>query len=80
MKIPRDLGGQELAKALGKLGYAVTRTTGSHMRLTTQQGGVHHVTVPSHSPLRVGTAAAILAEVAQHSGIDREALLRLLFG
>ena len=49
------------------------------MRLTTEQGGVHHVTAPSHSPLRVGTAAAILAVVAQHAGIDREALLRLLF-
>ncbi len=33
MKLPRDLGGEELAKLLKKYGYEVTRQTGSHMRL-----------------------------------------------
>jgi predicted RNA binding protein YcfA (HicA-like mRNA interferase family) len=32
MKLPRDLSGEALAKALGKLGYAVTCQTGSHIR------------------------------------------------
>ena len=32
MKTPRDLSGSELAKALGKLGYIVTRQSGSHLR------------------------------------------------
>ena len=36
MKLPRDLSGDNLAKALCKLGYQVTRQTGSHLRLTTQ--------------------------------------------
>jgi predicted RNA binding protein YcfA (HicA-like mRNA interferase family) len=75
MRIPRDLSGEELAFLLQRL----TRQTGSHMRLTTLQGGEHHITIPRHRPLRVGTLNGILREVAQHLGIDRETLLRALF-
>ncbi len=39
MKTPRDITGAELAKKLGKLGYEVTRQTGSHLRVTTYQKG-----------------------------------------
>jgi hypothetical protein len=39
MRLPRDLTGAELAKLLRALGYDLTRQTGSHMRLTTQQNG-----------------------------------------
>ena len=35
MKVPRDLSGLELGMALRKLGYAVTRQSGSHLRVTT---------------------------------------------
>ena len=35
MKLPRDIGGMELAKKLQRFGYQVTRQTGSHIRLTT---------------------------------------------
>ena len=80
MRLPRDLGGAELARALKKLGYRVTRQTGSHMRLTTVEGGEHHLTIPAHSPLRVGTLGAILAEVADHFGMSRDELLARLFG
>jgi predicted RNA binding protein YcfA (HicA-like mRNA interferase family) len=61
------------------LGYAVTRQTGSHMRLTTQEHDEHHVTIPRHDALRVGTVAAILGEVAVHFGLSREALAERLF-
>jgi predicted RNA binding protein YcfA (HicA-like mRNA interferase family) len=37
MKLPRDITGIELAKRLEILGYQITRQTGSHLRLTTQQ-------------------------------------------
>lgn len=80
MKLPRDLSGIELARALGKLGYTVTRQTGSHIRLTTSAPSEHHVTVPAHDPLRVGTLAAVLADVSAHLMIDRDQLIRLLFG
>ncbi len=79
MKLPRNLSGADLAQAMKKLGYSVTRQTGSHMRLTTQQQGEHHVTIPCHDPLRVGTLAAILAEVAAHFGLSREELADLLW-
>lgn len=79
MKLPRDLSGTDLVRRLQKLGYAVTRQAGSHVRLTTQVGGEHHITVPHHDPLRIGTLAAILAAVANHQGIGRDELLdRLL--
>ena len=37
MRLPRDLSGAGLIKGLRKLGYAPTRQTGSHVRLTTQR-------------------------------------------
>lgn len=80
MRLPRDVGGRDLARALGKLGYAVTRQSGSHLRLTTTRNGEHHVTIPAHSPLRVGTLAAILAAVGEHFDMNREELVKELFG
>ena len=79
MKLPRDLDGNQLAQALSKFGYEIIRQTGSHIRLTTQQQGEHHITIPSHSPLKVGTLNAILKGVADHSGMSRDALLSQLF-
>lgn len=49
------------------------------MRLTSQQGGEHHVTIPDHANLRVGTLASILADVAGHLSIERTALASELF-
>jgi predicted RNA binding protein YcfA (HicA-like mRNA interferase family) len=80
MKLPRDLSGPDLAKVLRTLGYEVTRQTGSHIRLTTMQRGEHHVTVPDHAPLRVGTLAGILADVAAHFEASRDDLTSKLFG
>jgi predicted RNA binding protein YcfA (HicA-like mRNA interferase family) len=78
-RLPRDLSGRDLARALRRYGYEVTRETGSHMRLTTPQGGEHHVTIPDHASLRIGTLAGILADVATHFKIDRSALAAELF-
>ena len=80
MRIPRDLSGADLVKHLGKLGYAVSRQTGSHLRLTRNEDGEHHVTIPNHDPLRIGTLAAILDSVAKHRGVSRDELLELLLG
>ena len=79
MRLPRDLSGRDLSRALRRYEYAVTRETGSHMRLTTQRGGEHHVTIPDHADLRLGTLASILADVATHLGIDRTTLAEELF-
>jgi predicted RNA binding protein YcfA (HicA-like mRNA interferase family) len=80
VKLPRDLSGPELARALETFGYQVTRQTGSHMRLTTNERGEHHVTVPAHSALRVGTLSGILGDVAVHFELTRAEVLERLFG
>jgi predicted RNA binding protein YcfA (HicA-like mRNA interferase family) len=80
LRLPRDVSGDELARALGDLGYRMTRQTGSHLRLTTLEGGEHHVTIPHHPALRVGTLAGILGDVAAHFGSTRQALVERLFG
>lgn len=80
MRLPRDLSGEELTDLLGRYGYEVTRQTGSHMRLTTTRGGEHHITIPHHKSLRVGTLSAVLRDVAEHLGISRQALQETLFG
>ncbi len=79
MKLPRDLSGRALARALAVFGYQVSRESGSHLRLTTEQHGQHHLTIPDHDSLRVGTLAAILAEVAAHFNLDRSEVARRLF-
>jgi len=40
MKLPRNVNGFDLAKALRVLGYEVTRQKGSHIRVTTSIGQV----------------------------------------
>jgi predicted RNA binding protein YcfA (HicA-like mRNA interferase family) len=79
MKLPRDVTGNDLAKALFKLGYHVTRQTGSHIRLSTVENGEHHITVPAHNPLKTGTLAAILVDIESHHKLTREQLLKRLF-
>jgi len=79
MRLPRDLSGRGLAKILAKLDYETTRQTSSHIRLTTQRNGEHHVTIPDHDVIRVGTLAGILADVAQHHKLTRDGLAQLLF-
>jgi predicted RNA binding protein YcfA (HicA-like mRNA interferase family) len=80
MRLPRDLSGSDLAQILRTLGYSITRQTGSHLRLTTHEHGEHHLTIPLHASLRVGTLSAILADVGVHFEMTREQLLDRLFG
>ena len=80
MRLPRDISGRDLARTLKAYGYKLTRQTGSHMRLTTSENGEHHVTVPAHGELRVGTLAGVLDEVAFHFGVSREDVVERLFG
>ncbi len=81
MKLPRDLGGEELATRLGKYGYQIVRQTGSHMRLTsTYKDTEHHLTVPRHKPLRVGTLNSIINEVGAYLEMEKQILIDELFG
>ena len=78
MRIPRDLTGSELIKKLKKMGYEATRQSGSHIRITTTENGEHHVTIPNHDPIKIGTLSSILTDIAQHFNITKEELLKLI--
>jgi hypothetical protein len=50
------------------------------IRLTSaMRGAEHHVTVPAHKELRVGTLVKILSEGAEYLQVAREELERSLF-
>jgi predicted RNA binding protein YcfA (HicA-like mRNA interferase family) len=81
MKLPRDVSGLKLARALRSHGYETTRQTGSHLRLSSSiMGPTHHVTVPRHRAVAVGTLARIVSDVAHYLEIDQSELARQLFG
>lgn len=80
MRLPRDTDARELVKALQRVGYRVVRQSGSHIRLQTEQPKPHALTIPNHSPLKLGTLSAILGDVARQRDMDKEELLRQLFG
>ena len=74
------MGGEELAALLGRYGYKITHQTGSHMRLTSPSKGFeHHITIPRHKPLRVGTLSSIVNEIAAYLEIERQELVKELF-
>jgi predicted RNA binding protein YcfA (HicA-like mRNA interferase family) len=80
LKIPRDVSGQNLATVLGKLGYEITRQSGSHIRLTRKLPDEHHITIPSHTVIKIGTLNAILTDVADHLEMKKEDVVRKLWG
>jgi len=80
VKLPRDVSGRELARRLRRFGYEIRRQTGSHMRLTSSiKGPDHHVTIPDHDDLRVGTLRGIVRAVAEYVSIDADEMVDRLF-
>jgi len=57
VKLPRDLSGSAVVKALERRGFTIARQSGSHVRLV--KAG-KRVTVPLHRSLTVGTLQSIL--------------------
>ena len=78
-KIPRNLSARNLIKKLEKLGYQQTRQVGSHIRITTEENGIHHVTIPEHDPIKIGTLSNILKDIAIHLEITKEELIDRIF-
>ena len=78
MRIPRDLDGPDLVKALRSLGYVCTRQKGSHIRITTELNGQHHEVIPNHFPIAVGTLRTIFKSVARHPHMTVEVLIEKL--
>ena len=78
-RVPRGISGQELVKALSQLGYSVTRQVGSHIRLSTLENGEHHITIPNHNPIRIGTLSNILNDIAIHFQFSKEEIIEKIF-
>ena len=76
MKLPHDLSGAELVKLLCKhYAYRCVNKESSHIILQTEVPRHHRLSVPEHSPLRLGTLNAILNAVARAQGIDKADIL-----
>ncbi len=79
MRFPRNVSGQDLIRALKKLGYEATRQTGSHIRLTRRTDKEeHHLTIPEHNPLKIGTLHSILTRVSLQTNVSVEKLIEML--
>ena len=68
MKLPRDLSGSEVVKALRRLGFVVVKQEGSHIRMS--KGGLK-VTVPNHRSI----VPKSLQSIMRHAQISVEDLL-----
>jgi predicted RNA binding protein YcfA (HicA-like mRNA interferase family) len=76
MKLPRDVSGARLVDILcRKWQYTKVHQVGSHIVLETSQPTHHRIAIPDHHPLRLGTFSSILRAVAQHKGVQRDAII-----
>jgi len=82
VRMPRNLSGVQIATLLRRrYAYNFVRQRGSHMRLaSTVMGYEHHISVPRHNPVRVGTLDEILGQVSEYLGIGQDELMQDLFG
>ena len=79
MKIPRNLKGEYLAEILcRKWSYKIVHQQGSHIILETESPRHQRISIPNHSPLRVGTLNSILRSVSSHKGITKQDILNQL--
>ena len=79
MRIPRNLSSKELILKLRRYGYETQRQKGSHIRLVTSLGGEHHVTIPNHDSIKIGTLSGIISDVAAHLNKTKEEIVNELF-
>lgn len=80
MRIPRDISGKELIKLLSVFGYEIIHQKGSHIKVTTKQNGQHHIAVPNHDPIKIGTLNGIISQVANHLALTKNEISEKLLG
>ncbi|MCI0746363.1 MAG: type II toxin-antitoxin system HicA family toxin [Verrucomicrobia subdivision 3 bacterium] len=79
MKLPRNLSGSELVKALCKhYDYQRVHQEGSHIILQTETPKHHRISIPNHPSLRPGTLNAILKAVAQAKAVGKDEIVQKL--
>jgi len=77
MKTPRNLKGSDLVEILCKsYDYQIIYQQGSHIILETESPFHQRISIPNHTPLRVGTLNSILRAVAHHKQITKNEILK----
>ncbi|MBI3601854.1 MAG: type II toxin-antitoxin system HicA family toxin [Candidatus Omnitrophica bacterium] len=80
LRSPRDISGQKLVQLLKRYGYQVSRQTSSHIRMTYHDNHQeHHITIPDHAYIKIGTLNNILNDLAQFRGKSKEEIIQELF-
>jgi hypothetical protein len=81
LRLPRDVSGEELVRALRKLGYELTRQTESHMRVTSKASGKRASRHDSGTQaIEGGDAGADFSGRRANLELTREELAKELFG
>ena len=81
MKQLKNIPAKELVQALTKIGYSITRQKGSHIRMSAFfSGATHHITIPNHDPIKIGTLSAIIKDIAENRNMSKEEITNTLFG
>lgn len=74
VKLPRDISGRELIKALKKIGYYVDHQKGSHIILYNESPGYPRISIPDHKNVRAG----LLRQIIRDAGLTVEGFIELL--
>jgi predicted RNA binding protein YcfA (HicA-like mRNA interferase family) len=79
MRLKRDVSGWDLIKALSKIGYAVSKQKGSHVRLSKETENIaDHITIPNHDSVKIGILSKIISDIARENGLEKEDIYDLL--
>jgi len=78
-KLPRDVPGNGWQKLSRYSSIRSRVKLEATLRLTTTTNGQHHVTIPDHDHLKIGTLSGILGDVAQHLESPKAEIIDKLF-
>ncbi len=78
-EVRREIASRSFRRGIGKAASPVWLRGNQAVRKPFR-GAEHQVTIPAHSPLKVGTLSGILLEIATYLEISKDVLARELFG
>jgi predicted RNA binding protein YcfA (HicA-like mRNA interferase family) len=77
--LPRGLSGRQLMRLAEQLGYRYDRSSGSHVIYVLQRNGLHHICIPDHKEISLGTLNDLLNDMARQLGLSKAELIAKLF-
>jgi predicted RNA binding protein YcfA (HicA-like mRNA interferase family) len=75
-KLPRDLTGDRVVRALERLGFYRDHQVGAHVTLRHQDDPTRKVVVPLHGSMRIGPK--LLSRILREAGVSSERLIESL--